>query len=273
MSTFQFQNKAVYYSVTGEGNPILLLNGIMMSTNSWKPFVETFSKNNQLIMVDFFDQGQSEKLVGQKYTQVIQVALLEALLNHLGLSQVNVVGISYGGSVAMQFVVAHPDRVKRLVLFNATSHTSDWLMDIGRAWNKAAASGDGAAYYYTAIPAIYSPQFYAKRIDWMKNREKILVPVFSNPAFTSAMIRLTDSSETHDVRPFLKDIKAPTLIVSSEFDYITPMPEQRFIHEQIPNSEFVIIPGCGHASMYEKPLLFAALILGFVNVSQTSFSI
>lgn len=273
MSTFQFQNKSVFYTVTGKGNPILLLNGIMMSTNSWKPFVETFSKDNQLIMVDFFDQGQSEKLSGQHYTQVIQVALLEGLLDHLGLNSVNVVGISYGGSVALQFAVAHPKRVSRLVLFNATAHTSDWLMDIGRAWNKAAASGDGAAYYYTAIPSIYSPQFYAKRIDWMKNREKILVPVFSNPAFTQAMIRLTDSSETHDVRPFLKNITAPTLIVSSEFDYITPMPEQIYLHEQIPNSELVILPGSGHASMYEKPLLFASLILGFVNVLQTTFLI
>ncbi len=273
MSTFQFQNKTVFYSVTGQGKPILLLNGIMMSTASWKPFVETFSKDNQLIMVDFFDQGQSEKLPGQEYTQVIQVALLEALLNHLGLASVNVVGISYGGSVAMQFAIAHPQKVQRLVLFNATSHTSDWLMDIGRAWNKAAASGDGAAYYYTAIPTIYSPQFYAKRIDWMKNREKILVPVFSNPVFTQAMIRLTNSSETHDVRPFLKNITAPTLIVSSEFDYITPMPEQTYLHEQIPNSELVILPGTGHASMYEKPLLFASLILGFVNVSQATFNI
>jgi 3-oxoadipate enol-lactonase len=273
MATFQFNNKTIFYTTYGSGNPILLLNGIMMSTNSWKPFVETFSKDNFLILVDFLDQGQSDKLVGQEYTQVIQVALLVALLDHLKITQVNVVGISYGGSVALQFTIAHPDRVKRLVLFNATAHTSAWLMDIGHAWNKAAQSGDGAAYYYTAIPTIYSPQFYARRLDWMKNREKVLVPVFSNPNFTGAMVRLTNSSETHDVRAHLSDIKAPTLIVSSEFDYITPMPEQIFIHEHIPQSEFVILPGTGHASMYEKPLIFAALILGFVNVSQTDFLI
>ncbi|MCX5775338.1 MAG: alpha/beta hydrolase [Firmicutes bacterium] len=273
MANFTFKGKSVYYTTQGSGNPILLLNGIMMSTLSWKAFVPALSANNQLVLVDFLDQGQSDKMVGEIYTQEIQVALLVALLDHLKLEKVSVVGISYGGSVAMQFAVAHPERLARLVLFNATAYTTPWLSDIGKAWNKAAESGDGAAYYYTSIPSIYSPAYYAKKLDWMKNREKTLIPIFANPAFTGAMVRLTNSAETHDVRAKLSSITAPTLIVSSDCDYLTPMAEQVYLHDHIPNSDYIIIPGTGHASMYEKPLLFTTLVLGFVNVTQTTFVI
>lgn len=273
MANFTFKGKSVYYVTYGAGNPILLLNGIMMSTNSWKAFIPAFSANNQVVLFDFFDQGQTDKMVGETYTQEVQVALLVALLDHLKLEKVNIVGVSYGGSVAMQFAIAHPERLSRLVIFNSTAYTNPWLSDIGKAWNKAAESGDGAAYYFTAIPSIYSPAYYARKLDWMKNREKTLIPILSNPAFTSAMIRLTNSAETHDVRAKLSTITAPTLIVSSDCDYLTPMADQVFIHGQIPNSDYVIIPGTGHASLYEKPLLFTALVLGFINVSQTTFVI
>ena len=65
MATFKFQDKQIYYDVQGEGKPILILNGIMMSTKSWEPFMPTLKENNQIIRVDFLDQGQSDKLIGK----------------------------------------------------------------------------------------------------------------------------------------------------------------------------------------------------------------
>lgn len=273
MATFQFHGKNVFYSTFGEGKPLVLLNGIMMSSLSWRVFIPALSAHNQLILVDFLDQGQSDKLNGETYTQDLQVELLVALLKELNLKEVSVVGISYGGEVALQWAVKYPQMISRLVLFNTCAYTSPWLSDIGKAWNLAAKSGDGASYYYTTIPMIYSPHYYEKRLEWMKNREKVLFPVFSNPVFTEAMVRLTNSAETHDVRSKLGTIKLPTLIVSSDQDYITPMNEQKYLHQQIPNSHYVILPETGHASMYERPLLFTSLILGFVNVIQTDFII
>ena len=77
MPTFNMEGKTVYYETYGQGKALVLLNGIMMSCASWKEFIEPFSANNKLILVDFFDQGQSEKLVGQNYDHTLQVRLVK----------------------------------------------------------------------------------------------------------------------------------------------------------------------------------------------------
>lgn len=273
MSKFKYLNKEVHYEVYGEGKPIVILNGIMMSTKSWAPFIEAFSHNNQLILVDFLDQGQSEKLVGMVYDHEIQVNLVKALLDELKLQKVSVVGISYGGEVGLEFACRYQKCVERLVLFNTCAYTSPWLDDIGKAWNLAAETGNGSAYYYTAIPVIYSPSFYEKRLDWMRKREKALFPVFSKKEFTDAMIRLTNSSSNYDVRNLLAGLEVPTLVVGCEQDYLTPMVNQEFLCENIKNSYYIKIPGVGHASMYEKPILFVTLALGFVNALTIEYDI
>lgn len=87
------------------------------------------------------------------------------------------------------------------------------------------------------------------------------------------MERLTNSAENFDVRDHLYQIIAPTLIVAADEDYLTPISNQKHLHEMIKGSELVILPGVGHASMYEKPMLFMTLVLGFINTKDTSFNI
>ena len=113
MAEFVFEGKKVYYEIHGEkGEPFLVLNGIMMSTASWKPFIPDFSRNNVAILVDFFDQGQSERMT-EKYDHDIQVRLLRALIDELPYERVSVMGISYGGEIAVQLAVS-------IKLFSAT---------------------------------------------------------------------------------------------------------------------------------------------------------
>jgi pimeloyl-ACP methyl ester carboxylesterase len=273
MSILNYKGRNVYYDVQGEGKPILILNGIMMSTKSWEPFMESLVESNQIIRLDFIDQGQSDKLVSSVYTQDIQVQIIESLLKALKLEKINIVGISYGGEVALSFAVKHPNLVDRMVLFNTTPYTSPWLAEIGYKWNSIGRTRNGQTYYQATIPAIYSPSFYEKRLDWMKKREQILLPVFSNPDFLDAMERLTNSAENFDVRDELHVVDAPTLIVAADEDYLTPIQNQKALHELMKHSELIILPGVGHASMYERPMLFTSLVLGFINTKQTTYNI
>lgn len=272
MAYFDFDGKQVYYEVHGEGKPLLILNGIMMSTASWRFFVDAFSAQNKLILVDFLDQGKSEKLVDRLYTQELQVELVKSLLLHLEINKVAIMGISYGGEVAQQFAVKHLNFVERLLLFNTCAYTSPLLGDIGKAWNLAAEKS-GEAYYYTTIPLIYSPNYYARRLEWMREREKVLVPLFGNKEFSQAMVRLTKSADTHDVRKALPNVDVPTLVVTSDQDMITPPIEQQTMVDLLPNAHHVLLPNTGHASMYERPLLFTSLVLGFVNTTTIEFNI
>lgn len=274
MSIFKYQDKDIFYELDGlDSSPkLLILNGIMMSTRSWQPFVKTLSEHFQLIRLDFFDQGKSDKL-DYFYEQDIQIELLKAFLDFLNLDKVNLAGISYGGEVALSFAVKYPNYINRLMLFNSGAYTNPWLKDIGDGWIKAGDKRDGDLYYKTTIPIIYSAKFYEERIDWMKRREQILNPIFSNPDFLDAMERLTRSAESFDVRDKLKDLDLDCLIVTAEADNLTPKKDQEYLYRNIKNSKWVIIPEVGHASMYEEPVIFTTLLTGFFLIKDTKYQI
>ena len=273
MAQFDFNGKKVYYEIHGDkGEPILILNGIMMSTGSWKPFVKDFSRNNVMILVDFLDQGQSERMK-ESYNHKIQVALIDALLDVLPYDKVSIMGISYGGEVAIQYAVEHPERVRRLILANTAGRTSDWLRKIGDGWNEVAKKKDGYAYYLTTIPVIYSTEFFERESAWMQSREETLKAYFSREDVLEALIRLTDSSRDYNYMDRLHEITCPTMIISASEDVLVPPTEQILLHQHIKNSTYVTINGSGHASMYENPSAFGALVLGFVNLGDEGIKI
>lgn len=264
MSRFSFAGKQVYYEVIGEGRPLLLLNGIMMSTKSWTPFLEAFQDGgNRLVLVDLLDQGQSEAMDGP-FELPLQAEMLKALLDSLGIDKVSIFGTSYGGEVALNLVVSHPGLIHRMVLANTVAYTNAWLKEIGEAWNLAIHQPE--AYYATTIPVIYSPDFYDRKAGWMANRKKVLTQsAFSNPDFLSRMVRLTKSAESHDVRDRLHLIDCPVLLISSEQDHITPVEEQVFLRENIKGAAHIIFPRTGHAAFYERPDAFVSVMMGFIN--------
>lgn len=261
----------VYYEVHGEGDALVFLNGIMMSTKSWAPFVEELSRHHQLILVDFLDQGQSAR-VDFAYDHDLQVDLLECLMDELALASAHLFGISYGGEIAIQFALKFPDRVKKLLLFNTTAWTSPWLREMGDGWNVNIHNPLG--YYAATIPVIYSPLFYTKEIEWMNRRKEMLVNgPFADPVFMAGMERLTNSSAYYDKREEIKTINHPTLIVSCEYDFVTPRYEQDYLAKHIKTSHQIFIPDSGHASMYEKPDLFVSLVLGFIHERTVHYTI
>jgi len=260
---FTFEGKKIYYERHGEGEPILILNGIFMSCLSWAQFIPGFTKNNELLLLDMLDQGMSDKM-DCEYTQNTQVNVVMEFLDHIGLESVNICGMSYGGEVAINFAARYPTRVKKLILSNTAAYTSDWLRDVGHSWEYAFKSGDGHVFFKTCIPPVYSPKFYEKNIDWMRSREELFVQYFNQTVY-DAFGRLTRSAETYDERANLNKITAKTLIISSEFDFITPKYQQQELAEAIADAGHVTIEDAGHALMYEKPVEFSALVLGFVN--------
>ena len=262
MPYLKYKEKNIYYEVHGEGKPLVIFNGIMMSHKSWYLLLPELSRNNKIILLDFLDQGNSEKM-NTLYKQDLQVEVAKAVIDNLGLEKVNIFGISYGGEVAMQFALKYGNMVDKLLLFNTTAKTSPWLRDIGRGWVNAAELNSAETFYNVTIPIIYSPKFYSENEEWMINRKKTLLNVF-NKEFLEAMIRLIHSAEGYDITERIKDINNDTLVVSSELDFVTPIGDQDLIQKEIKNSKYVIIKDCGHASMYEKPNEFLSILLGYL---------
>lgn len=265
MAIVNIDGMDIYYEAYGEGEVIILLNGIMMSTASWQGYIEALSKNNKLILVDFIDQGQSEK-VDYQYTQDLHVETLKGLFDYLEVKKVHMVGISYGGEVAMKFTLKYQDYLSSLILANTTSYTNHNLKDVGKSWINAAETYDGSNFFKTTIPVIYSPEFYEENIEWLRKREEMFTNIFTKEWY-DAFVRLTISAEDLNITDELYKINVPTLIMGSDEDVVTPLKYQKVIHEKIKDSRFVIFNNSGHASMYEKPYEFLIQILGFVSLN------
>jgi proline-specific peptidase len=251
------------YGSNEEQPPLVILNGIMMSMASWQPFINSLTKWRQVILMDFFDQGESDTMEGEYYTHDLQVIAVETLMNELHYDEYDLFGISYGGQVALQVALKKQSNIRKLVVFNASSYTSPWLMDIGRGWMAAAENGDSEMFYYVALPYIYSNIFYNEQYDWMLERKEKLMNAF-NENFLQRMIRLIKSSEPYDIRELLYKIKIPTMIVGADHDFITPENETRELSKLIKHSQYLVLPNTGHASMYENPGLFVQWINGFL---------
>ncbi len=262
MAIFDFKGNDVYYETHGQGDPLIVLNGIFMSCASWAPLVPAFSARCRLILLDLLDQGKSARL-DHEYTQQLQAEVVVGLMDHLGLKTADLMGISYGGEVLMHLAADYPDKVRKLILAHTCPYTTPWLKDIGRSWLYAFQSYDGHQFFKTCIPSVYSPRFYEENYEWASAREDMFVRVFT-PEIYDGFARLTRAAETHDAREKLPHIKAKTLVISADEDHVTPPYQQEYLAQRIPGAALLVIKGSGHASMYEKPVEFTAAVLGFL---------
>jgi 3-oxoadipate enol-lactonase len=253
----------IYYEVHGEGEPVIFLHGIMMNTMSWSGFIPELSKRFKLILLDFRDQGQSSKM-HEQYSQDIHVGDVAHLLDGLNLSKVHMMGLSYGGQVALRFALQYQKRMKSLCLFNTPNRITRHLLEIGKAWETAAELHDGARFFRLAVPFIYSELFYETHLDFLMERQKTFKSLLPKEWF-DGFIRLSRSVKGYSVsREELKTIEVPTLLVGADQDIVVSQRSMKDIHENIPKCEFMMIPHAWHGAFLERMDEFLTILIGFV---------
>ena len=254
----------IYFEVHGQGEPIIFLHGIMMNTMSWLAFIPELSKRFRLILLDFRDQGQSSRMQEQ-YGQDIHVGDVVSLLDQLNIPRAHMMGLSYGGGVALQFALQYQKRIKSLCLFNTPNRVSNHLLEIGKAWESAAELNDGAKFFQLAVPFIYSEPFYETHLDFLMERQKMFKSLLTKEWF-EGFIRLSRSVKDYSMSPEeLKTIKVPTLLVGADLDMVVSQGSMKEIHENIPNCEFIMIPKAGHGAFLERMNEFLTILIGFVT--------
>ena len=257
------EDPGIYYEVHGEGKPLVLLNGIMMSTPSWLEHIPRLKDRFQLIIYDMRDQGQSARLE-EGYDNTVHVDDLKKLLDHLGIDKADLWGVSYGGQVALLFSLAHPESVDRLVLSNTSAHIDQYLLSMGEMWKCAARLYDGEAFFDLALIPIYSRTFYNNHYDWLVNRRQLFKANLTREWF-DGFIRLASSNHEYDVRDRLAGIEHPTLLMAAEEDIITPYAQMAAMHASMKNSQLVSIPQTGHAAFLEQMDTVCTLVKGFLQ--------
>ncbi|MEA2163661.1 MAG: hypothetical protein QOK37_1788 [Thermoanaerobaculia bacterium] len=149
----------IFHEVIGVGEPLVLLNGIMMTTASWAKQTAALSPHFRCILHDFRGQLRSDKPPAP-YSMQMHVDDLLALLDELGVERAHLVGTSYGGEVGMMFAGAHPDRVRSLSVIACVSRVDDSLRDGITLWAETARNAP-ERLWELSLPYNYSPQFIA----------------------------------------------------------------------------------------------------------------
>ncbi len=250
----------LYYELHGPtGAPVLvLLNGILMGTASWPYQVPVLSQHYRLLLHDCRGQWQSAHPEGP-YTMELHADDLAALLDALDIQRAHIMGISYGGEIAMTFALKYPARVRSLVLSSTVSHSEPALRLIIAGWLRAARLHDPDLFFEVTATDNFSAAWIAANRPLLEAaRQRYATLDFE------AVARLCECFLAYDIRASLGQIKAPTLVMVGEDDHLKGRDYAEYIASHIPGAELLVIPHAGHAVCWERPGEFNTLILGFL---------
>jgi len=237
----------IYYELLGTGEKtVALLNGIAMNTLGWRVQAEYLrNRGFRVLLHDMRGQGLSDKPRGG-YSLERHALDLRELMEGLGIRSASLVGISYGGKVALLAASMFPELIEKVVVLN-TSHAVDRAL-IARVdrWIMVSRLRSGRLLWQAMVPDIFSDRFLNENSQFVAslapNFELIDFDAFQEMA--KAFVRL-------DLRGKLAKGK-PTLVVSGLDDKFFPPRYSKLIADELPGSRYVELD-CGHVSIWEKP--------------------
>lgn len=258
----------------GKGTPVLLLHGFAVSADDWRPTLELLAESGYRgIAVDSLGFGESDKPAGSVYSLRLYADLNAGVLDALGIERAAIVGHSMGAKLAIATAIYHPGRVTRLMLVDSEGFTQIPLFM--RKGGSLPGLGE-AILKFSAKPAIIKAQLMSAFHDPTPYVTEELIErgrtVLADPGIRGAMLALSRNYEANDLqgsglRARLGELKCPTLIVwGAEDRWFAPSCGE-VARREIPGSQLVIIPRCGHLPQMEAFRTFHGLLLGFVSAA------
>ncbi|MGH7024238.1 MAG: alpha/beta fold hydrolase [Caulobacteraceae bacterium] len=249
MSILNRDGVAIHYEVTGEGPALLLTHGYSATGEMWRGQVEAFSRHYRLIRWDMRGHGRSdypEDLAA--YSEEVTVADMAALLEEVGAERAIVGGLSLGGYMSLAFHLAHPERVRALLIIDTgPGYRND---EAREGWNRNALrtaeryEGEGLARLAAGSPEMRQSQ----------HRDAVGLARAARGMLTQKDARVISSLPT---------IAVPSLVVVGAND--TPfLAASDYMAGKIPGARKVVIEGAGHAANIDQPEAFNAAILAFL---------
>jgi 3-oxoadipate enol-lactonase len=173
-----------------------------------------------------------------------------------------VLGNGYGGFVALQMAIRHPDIAAKLILADCGAAFSEEGRQAFR--NMAAASQAKGLSVITevAMRRLFAPEFQAGHPDLMHDRREAFLRT-DPEVFRAACDALAEL----DLRPELSKVKVPVLVLVGEHDEATPPPMSRELAAGLPHAQLKIIPGCAHVPQLQSPEVFLEAIGDFLPMA------
>ena len=258
MAHFEHDGCSLHYEEYGQGPPLLLLHGLGSSCRDWEYQIPVLAEQYRVIAMDMRGHGRSDK-PRERYSIRGFTGDVEALIEHLNLGPVHVVGLSMGGMIGFQLAVDQPHLLKSLCIVNSAPQVK--VQNANDVWQ-------------------YAKRWALARLVSMQTLGKALGQnLFPKPEQTDLRHKIAARWAENDKRAYLASFDAivgwgvqhklaritcPTLIISADRDY-TPVALKEAYVKLIPNAKLVVIKDSRHATPLDQPQEFNRVVQEFIN--------
>jgi 3-oxoadipate enol-lactonase len=249
----------LHYERRGEGEPLLLIQGMSGTHVSWgEPFRAPLEREFDVVAFDNRGIGLSAPIDGP-FTIAEMAEDTAGLLDVLGIESAHVVGISMGGMIAQELALAYPERLRSLTLgCTYCGGPGSRLMPRENAEKLLAglASGSREKAIRASWEVNLSPAFCAEESRYAAFHEMAT----KVPAARQTIELQVQAIFGHDTHERLGDVAVPTLIVHGTLDGVLPFPNGELIASLMPRARFEPLEAIGHMFWWEKPEVSADLV-------------
>jgi 3-oxoadipate enol-lactonase len=261
VSTGSVNGTKLYYEVMGEGQPLVLVHSGGFDRRLWDEQFTVFADHYQVIRYDVRGHGESPPPT-KPYSDAED---LSRLLQWLHVEKAHLVGLSLGGSIIIDFALAHPERVAALILVapdvNGYAASAEFTqgfikMITSIEQDDGTPAGDLFLQSSLLIPAMENPAVAHKLRPLARENARFWL---INPLFRRDPFVMPPATQR------LAEIHVPTLLVVGDRHVADVQNEARLVEAGIAGVKKTMIPGAGHLVNVEKPEAFNRAVLDFLS--------
>ena len=251
MATIKANDITMYYEITGDGPPLTMIMGLGCSSRQWKWMVPLLADFFKVITFDNRGVGRTDK-PDMEYSTDLFADDIAALLKTLGINRTHIFGISVGGMIAQKFALNYPEMVDRLVLGCTMPnffHLPPATEDSERLQTTQLVSPEESVDIMMHL--FLTEKFFTESAGLTAELQEVMLTEKLEQGAAAFLLQL-GAAMSHDTLEQVKNITAPTLVITGDLDPMAPVENSRFLAEQIPESTLVEFPGVRHGFWVEK---------------------